>query len=193
MRCKSTNTVTASCSFAKTGLPITEYLPEGHEGRDVYGLVIDPTPDKGRALKHKAVPSPTEPDESATTSASLDMTWRDRQLTCWFICLLLICSVHVAPAQAVVSGSSNPTDLQRERALRLQGKRSRKCGRTGVLACILWKSRDSGGGLDLPDSNGFLYSLLVRQTCARELVPIKERSIVPRKSRTSWVACGMPS
>ncbi|WBL36121.1 hypothetical protein O0235_00400 [Tepidiforma flava] len=32
------------------GLPITEYLPEGHEGREIYGLVKDPTPDKGRAL-----------------------------------------------------------------------------------------------------------------------------------------------
>jgi len=32
------------------GLPITEYLPEGHEGRDIYGLVPDPTPDRGRAL-----------------------------------------------------------------------------------------------------------------------------------------------
>ncbi|MCS6803230.1 MAG: ferredoxin-thioredoxin reductase catalytic domain-containing protein [Chloroflexota bacterium] len=32
------------------GLPITEYLPEGHEGRAIYGLVTDPTPDKGRAL-----------------------------------------------------------------------------------------------------------------------------------------------
>jgi ferredoxin-thioredoxin reductase catalytic chain len=30
------------------GLPITEYLPEGHEGRTVYGLVLDPTPTKGR-------------------------------------------------------------------------------------------------------------------------------------------------
>ena len=30
------------------GLPITEYLPEDHEGRDAYGLVKDPTPDKGR-------------------------------------------------------------------------------------------------------------------------------------------------
>lgn len=36
------------------GLPITEYLPEDHEGRQVYGLVADPTPDKGRALRHKA-------------------------------------------------------------------------------------------------------------------------------------------
>jgi hypothetical protein len=35
------------------GLPITEYLPEGHEGRQVYGLVTDPTPDKGREARHK--------------------------------------------------------------------------------------------------------------------------------------------
>ena len=33
------------------GLPITEYLPEDHEGRVTYGLVKDPTPDKGRSLK----------------------------------------------------------------------------------------------------------------------------------------------
>jgi len=32
------------------GLPITEHLPEGHEGREIYGLVRDPHPDKGRAL-----------------------------------------------------------------------------------------------------------------------------------------------
>ncbi len=32
------------------GLPITEHLPEGHEGREIYGLVKDPHPDKGRAL-----------------------------------------------------------------------------------------------------------------------------------------------
>ena len=31
------------------GLPITEYLPEDHEGRHAYGVVTDPTPDKGRA------------------------------------------------------------------------------------------------------------------------------------------------
>jgi ferredoxin-thioredoxin reductase catalytic chain len=30
------------------GLPIAEYLPEGHEGRTTYGLVLDPTPLKGR-------------------------------------------------------------------------------------------------------------------------------------------------
>ena len=34
----------------KEGLPITEYLPEGHEGREIYGLVTDPTPGQGRAL-----------------------------------------------------------------------------------------------------------------------------------------------
>lgn len=32
------------------GLPITEYLPEGHEGREIYGPVSDPTPGQGRAL-----------------------------------------------------------------------------------------------------------------------------------------------
>ena len=32
------------------GLPITEYLPEGHEGREIYGIIRDPHPDKGRAL-----------------------------------------------------------------------------------------------------------------------------------------------
>ena len=35
------------------GLPITEYLPEDHEGREIYGLVKDPIPDKGRPLKNK--------------------------------------------------------------------------------------------------------------------------------------------
>ncbi|MEZ4552285.1 MAG: ferredoxin-thioredoxin reductase catalytic domain-containing protein [Dehalococcoidia bacterium] len=32
------------------GLPITEYLPPDHEGREIYGLIQDPHPDKGRAL-----------------------------------------------------------------------------------------------------------------------------------------------
>jgi len=32
------------------GLPITEHLPEGHEGREIYGLVKDEQRDKGRAL-----------------------------------------------------------------------------------------------------------------------------------------------
>jgi ferredoxin-thioredoxin reductase catalytic chain len=36
------------------GRPITEYLPEDHEGRKTYGLVKDPTPDKGRALRKMA-------------------------------------------------------------------------------------------------------------------------------------------
>jgi ferredoxin-thioredoxin reductase catalytic chain len=36
------------------GLPITEYLPEDHDGRKTYGLVPDPTPDKGRALRNQA-------------------------------------------------------------------------------------------------------------------------------------------
>lgn len=36
------------------GLPITQYLPEDHEGRQSYGVVLDPTPGKGRALRHRA-------------------------------------------------------------------------------------------------------------------------------------------
>ncbi|MEM7348788.1 MAG: ferredoxin-thioredoxin reductase catalytic domain-containing protein [Chloroflexota bacterium] len=36
------------------GMPITEYLPETHEGRTSYGVIKDPTPDKGRVLRHKA-------------------------------------------------------------------------------------------------------------------------------------------
>jgi len=36
------------------GLPITEYLPKNHEGRDAYGEVKDPTPNLGRLLKHHA-------------------------------------------------------------------------------------------------------------------------------------------
>lgn len=37
-----------------TGLPITEYLPPDHEGRQIYGLVPDPTPDKGREALRSA-------------------------------------------------------------------------------------------------------------------------------------------
>jgi ferredoxin-thioredoxin reductase catalytic chain len=36
------------------GLPITEYLPEDHEGRAIYGVVRDPSPDKGRRLREQA-------------------------------------------------------------------------------------------------------------------------------------------
>jgi ferredoxin-thioredoxin reductase catalytic chain len=32
------------------GLPITEYLPADHEGREIYGLIKDPIPERGRAL-----------------------------------------------------------------------------------------------------------------------------------------------
>ena len=38
----------------KDGLPITEYLPDNHEGRQTYQIVKDPTPDMGRALSHRA-------------------------------------------------------------------------------------------------------------------------------------------
>ncbi len=39
------------------GDPITEYLPENHEGRTAHvtSEIKDPTPDKGRVLKDKAV------------------------------------------------------------------------------------------------------------------------------------------
>jgi ferredoxin-thioredoxin reductase catalytic chain len=45
------------------GLPITEYLPEGHEGRDAYGILKDEQPDKGRAMakvldRHQTEPPP---------------------------------------------------------------------------------------------------------------------------------------
>jgi ferredoxin-thioredoxin reductase catalytic chain len=50
------------------GLPITEYLPEGHEGREIYGTVTDPTPDKGRALKHKALAVSTPLGETPESS-----------------------------------------------------------------------------------------------------------------------------
>ena len=35
------------------GEPITEYLPDGHEGTQIYGIVTDPTPEQGRALRGK--------------------------------------------------------------------------------------------------------------------------------------------
>jgi ferredoxin-thioredoxin reductase catalytic chain len=36
------------------GSPITEYLPADHEGLQIYGLVKDPQPDKGRPLRDQA-------------------------------------------------------------------------------------------------------------------------------------------
>ena len=42
------------------GLPITEYLPSDHEGREIYGIVKDPTPEKGRESSSKVrVSSPS--------------------------------------------------------------------------------------------------------------------------------------
>ena len=38
----------------ESGLPITEYLPEGHDGLTSYGAVKDPTPDRGRKLRSHA-------------------------------------------------------------------------------------------------------------------------------------------
>jgi ferredoxin-thioredoxin reductase catalytic chain len=44
------------------GLPITEHLPPDHEGRAIYGVVKDPTPEKGRGvgrvLEKQKSPSP---------------------------------------------------------------------------------------------------------------------------------------
>lgn len=34
------------------GFPVAEHLPEDHEGRSVYGEVIDPAPDRGRIGQH---------------------------------------------------------------------------------------------------------------------------------------------
>ncbi len=34
------------------GRPITEYLPTGHEGREIYGIVADATPGQGRESRH---------------------------------------------------------------------------------------------------------------------------------------------
>ena len=35
------------------GEPITEYLPDDHEGRQTYGVVKDPTPERGREARHQ--------------------------------------------------------------------------------------------------------------------------------------------
>jgi len=45
------------------GQPITEYLPDNHDGRQIYGIVADPTPDQGRALRHKAAEREKERQE----------------------------------------------------------------------------------------------------------------------------------
>ena len=42
------------------GMPITEYLPEDHEGRKMYGLQLDPTPDKGRESAKKPIATETK-------------------------------------------------------------------------------------------------------------------------------------
>lgn len=35
-------------------MPITEHLPEEHEGRQMYGINQDPAPEQGRALRNQA-------------------------------------------------------------------------------------------------------------------------------------------
>jgi hypothetical protein len=46
----SYNILISAINYLKNseGLPVTEYLPEDHYGRSSYGLVKDPTPEKGR-------------------------------------------------------------------------------------------------------------------------------------------------
>ena len=46
-------------------MPITEYLPEDHEGREAYGVVKDEHPDKGRATA-KVLEKQGRPVEEAT-------------------------------------------------------------------------------------------------------------------------------
>jgi ferredoxin-thioredoxin reductase catalytic chain len=36
------------------GRPVTDYLPEDHEGRHIHGRVPDPTPGRGRPLRDRA-------------------------------------------------------------------------------------------------------------------------------------------
>lgn len=38
----------------EAGHPITEYLPKDHEGRQIHGVIEDPTPDLGRPLRDKS-------------------------------------------------------------------------------------------------------------------------------------------
>lgn len=46
----------------KNGHPVTEHLPEDHEGRATYGFVADPAPEKGRKGQQRIPVKPiTEP------------------------------------------------------------------------------------------------------------------------------------
>ena len=38
----------------ESGLPITEHLPDGHDGLTSYGVIKDPTPELGRKLRSHA-------------------------------------------------------------------------------------------------------------------------------------------
>lgn len=54
MTCRFTSDCHCLLFVNSDGQPITEYLPEDHEGRRSYGLVKDPTPEKGRPLRAMA-------------------------------------------------------------------------------------------------------------------------------------------
>jgi len=47
------------------GFPITEYLPEGHEALESYGVIKDPHPEKGRPLRDKAAEREQEREQPA--------------------------------------------------------------------------------------------------------------------------------
>ena len=55
--------IVAEITTRGKGQPITEYLPENHDGRQIYGIVTDPTPDQGRALRGKAAEREKERQE----------------------------------------------------------------------------------------------------------------------------------
>jgi hypothetical protein len=46
-------------------------LPEGHEGREIYGVIEDPHPDKGRALGRLEEKQGRTIDKSGGTKSSL--------------------------------------------------------------------------------------------------------------------------
>ena len=48
------------------GVPITEHLPDDHEGRQIYGVIKDPAPNLGRPWRKKAEEREKEREERPT-------------------------------------------------------------------------------------------------------------------------------
>ena len=46
-------------------------MPEGHEGREIYGLIEDPHPDKGRAISRLEEKQGRKIDKSGGVKSSL--------------------------------------------------------------------------------------------------------------------------